>query len=76
MVSDWIVLLKILSFAQNQAKSILELQAKFIPLELVLGCFCQENSQRVDTLGQVYPNVSKIKMQLSFNYFFVTVLRN
>ena len=76
MVSDYIVLLKTLSFAQNQVKSNLELQAKFIPLELVLGCYCQENSQREVTLGQVCPNVSKIDMQLSFYKFFVTVLRN
>ena len=76
MVLDQIVLLKTFSFAQNQVKSNLELQARFIPLELSFGCYCLENDQREVTLGRVCPNVGKIDMQLRFHKFFVTVLRN
>ena len=66
MVLDLIVLLKILPFSQNQAKSIIELQAKFITLVTVLSSCCLQNGQREVTLGQVCPNVSKIDLQLSF----------
>ena len=61
-------MLKTFSFAQNQVKSNLELQARCIPLELSFGCYCQENSQREVTLGQVCSNVGKIDMQLTLFY--------
>ena len=66
MVLDLIVLLRILSLSQNQAKFIVELQAEFIPLVTVLSCYCHQNGQREVTLGQVCPNVSKIELQFSF----------